>query len=507
MPVDYRLSGAMVTRMENSTKTQTSAVTLSDRAKKAITSPPSAGPWRPDESKPLNEPDAAAVLTGSLNDLTLKGHFSDEKPAERILSPREKAKEDNVCVNCLRPAASRCSRCNSSWYCSSRCQRADRIYHKYLCSQVTEHKNPPGPDHVRAILFPDSEKSPKFIWLKTNDRTLDLDKLDEKLEVAHVLGFEGGSQIGQQQVTLTKDTRRQSTPGLQGNAEPHLLLREDCFVDGSKPNLSIGTVTSGKFQFSWRGPIVAVMVAPEESDITGASPVLIDITITDYRDLIDFFRSYGQYEEGVEDFAPISFWWLAPALKQELISQPQFQVVRLSCDSEYEATKNKYGSFSIGVGHPAMAFLRPCPVTTHIGIPLLFRRSPTDDAYKADAEATGNTNYGPNLLLMNVDPESDNWGRVPENCTQGTVVVMREDSLDLYPHHLEAILTYLKELVLPALRDSTGPNPERTRPSVFEMLTSERFFIYYTRYKMVKRDIDQTWKSTPDPKGYSSGAR
>ncbi|KAL8761909.1 MAG: hypothetical protein Q9184_002013 [Pyrenodesmia sp. 2 TL-2023] len=462
MPVDCRLSGAMATEMENSTKTKMSGTTPSDDAKKAITSPSSAESWRADESKPPNEPVAAAVLTGSLSDLTLIGHFSDTKSPEGIESTRGKAKGDN-------------------------------------------HKDPPGPDHVRAILFPDSEKSPKFIWLKTNDRTLDLDKLDEKLEVAHVLGLETGSQIGQQQITLTKDTQRQSMPGSRANAQPHLLLREDCFVDGSKPNLSIGTVTSGKFQFSWRGPIVAVKTSPKESDVTGASPVLIDITITDYRDLIDFFRDYGQYEEGVEDFGPISFWWLAPALKQKLISQPQFLVVRLSCDSEYEATKNKYSPFEIGVGHPAMAFLRPCPVTTRIGIPLVVRRSPTDNAYKADAEATGNTNYGPNLLLMNVDPESDNWGRVPENRTQGSVVVMRPDSLDLHPHHLEAIIMYLKDPVLPALRDSIGPNPERTRSSVLGLLIPNRFFIYYTMYKKMKIDIDETWKSTPDPKGYSGG--
>lgn len=496
----------MATKMENSSKAKTSGITLSDDAKKAITSPPSAESRCSDESKPSNGPGAAAVLT-SLNDLTLKGHFSDGKSPKGLESAREIAMEDNVCVNCLGPATSRCSRCNYSWYCSSGCQRVDRIYHKHLCSQVAEHKDPPGPDHVRAILFPDSEKSPKFIWVKTNDRTLDLDKLDEKLEVAHVLGLEAGSQIGQQQATLTKNTRRQSRPGLQANAEPHLLLREDCFVDGSKPNLSIGTVTCGKFQFSWRGPIVAVMTSPEESDVTGASPVLVDITITDYRDLIDFFHHYGQYEEGVEDFAPISFWWLSPALKQELILQPQFQVVRLSCDSEYKATKNKYSPFDIGVGHPAMAFLRPCPVTNLIGIPLVVRRSPTDNAYRADAEATGNTNYGANLLLMNVDPERDNWGWVPENRTQGSVVVMRHDSLDLHPHHLEAIITYLKDPVLPALRDSIGPNPERTRPSVLGLLTSNRFFMYYTMYKKVKSEMDETWKSTPDPKGYSSGAQ
>lgn len=507
MPAEDELSGAKTIETNSSTKVRNSATTPPSDANRAVTSTPSAQPTSPEESKPSDERDAAAVLTGSLNDMALKGHFLDGWPPERKEDVPKETRHDNMCVNCFGPATRHCCRCNSSWYCSFRCQKADHKYHKHLCSQVAELKDRPGPDHVRAILFPDNEKSPRFIWLKTYDTTLDLDRLEESVEVAHILGVK--ARIGQQQVTLTTSSRRQSTPGFQAkwNAETHLLLREDCFVDGSKPNLSIGTATIGNFLFSWRGPIVSVLTSPQESAVGGASPVLLDITMTDYRDLIDFFRDYGQYVVGEEDFAPISFWWLAPALKQKLISQPQFQVVRLSCDVEYEATNNKYSPFNIGIGHPATAFLQPCAVTDRIGIPLVIRRSPTDSAYRANAEATGNTNYGPNLLLMDVDPTSNTWGLVPENLTQGSVVVMRADSRDLHPHHLEAIIMYLKDPIYPALRASTGPNPERTRSSVLEMLAGDRFFWHYTRYKKMKIDIDGTWKSTPDPVGYSSGAQ
>ncbi|KAI4130547.1 MAG: hypothetical protein LQ338_001695 [Usnochroma carphineum] len=471
MQADSQLSQRGADGMASSTETSNSTPTLSNHAKKEIAPPSSAEPAGPTKTKPLDEDSATATLTGSLNDLTINGNTSKEADPEGGRNIAAKA---------------------------FKVERADWGYHKYLCTQVKDVKDRPDAASVRAILFPENDTSPRFIWLKTNDTELDMDNINEKLEVSDILGVGSKGQIGQQQVT--KNVRREFKPGMTpANAQAHLLLREECFLDGSKPNMSIGKVTKGNFQMSWRGPAVAVLTSYDDPGQSDTSAVIDDMTMTDYRDLIDFFAFYGQYVEGEEDFAPSSFWWLAPALKQELTLQPQVQVVKVSSDFEFRETGVKFSPFTIGLGHPAMAYLQPCPITKLLKFDLVIRRFPTQDAFRAEAEAAGNTNTGPNALLLCVDPKSKNWGTAPDNLTQGTVVVMRDDRQDLHPNHLEVIVMYLVNVIVPALQETLGPGARRERVEVLEMLHPGRFLWYYWCYKNEKSKRDDKWKTTPDP--------
>ncbi|KAI4090043.1 MAG: hypothetical protein LQ344_004973 [Seirophora lacunosa] len=452
------------------------------------------------ENDSSKEVDANLILTGSLNDLTFAGHFSNGRATDQESTAPKVGRQTEACAACLAPAKTHCKRCASSWYCSANCQKVDWHFHKYLCWQVKEFEDRPRANCVRAILFPDDSISPRFIWLETNDSVHELDSLNEKVEAEIFLGVNMKAQVGQQQVTISTSRRRECMPKTaQRNARPHLLLRENCFVDGSKPNVSIGTVMKGDFQFSWRGPIVAVLCSSAETARDESIAAIEDMTMTDYRDLLDNFSFYGHYAEGQEDFAPSSFWWLAPALKQDLISRPQFQVLRTKSEFERKSTGSKYEPFNISEGHPATAFLQPCPATVLLGMPLVLRRYPTDNAFRAGAEADGNKNYGPGLLLMNVDLKSKSWGLTPKHGTEGTVVVMRHDQQDLHEHHLSAMFMYLVEVISPAMEETMGEDPKRERAEILEMLTPGRFWWFYQRVKDQRRDLDETWKNVPDP--------
>ncbi|KAI4152714.1 MAG: hypothetical protein L6R39_001751 [Caloplaca ligustica] len=510
MEANQQLGEAGAEELTSSSKPSNPSVTPSTQAKDQVTAPSSAESTTAKATKPLVGNGGAAILTGSLNELTLSGHFSDGTSSQKGMMsppappPKEQDKpteapKAEVCSNCFAPATNRCKRCGSSCYCSAGCQKADWIYHKHLCGQFNQYKDRPDAHCVRAILFPVDEKSPRFVWLKANDTVLDLDNISEKLQVTDLLGVDVKEKVAQQQVTMENCVRRGSRSGTREvNSQPHLLLRDESLVDGSKPNMSIGTVTKGNFHFSWRGPVVAVLTSSDETAQSDTSMAFDDMAITDYRDLIDFFAWYGQYVEGEDDFGPDSFWWLSPALKEELFLQRQFQVIRICCDLELEDTKVKYHPFHIGEGHPAMAFLQPAPLTVLVGFPLVLRRFPTHNHWAGQAEATGNENSGPNLLLWCIDPKSKDWGRLPKSTNQGTVVAMRQDKKDLHPHHLESLLVYLSNVFGPAINDTLGSESERQKSEILEMLHPSRvdwFFRYYQTEKVKKDDV--RWKDTP----------
>ncbi|KAL8780362.1 MAG: hypothetical protein Q9213_006506 [Squamulea squamosa] len=287
---DNQLSKFRANKLAASIEAPSDATTpLSNCAEKAVIPRSSAKSKIPTEEKSSVEDGSTAILTGSLNELTPNGHVSNGTTLKQEQDTTAKAGEADVCANCLAAAEEKCRQCASSWYCSAACQKADWSYHKHLCSQAKDFRDRPATTSVRAILFPENTKLPKLIWLKKNDTILDWDNIHEKVEVAEVLGVSAAEHIGQLQVT-------------------------------DSPNMSVGTVTKGNFQSNWRGLIVAVLTAFDDTARSDSVAVVNDMTMTDYRDLVDFFTLYDQYVEGEEDFAPTSFWWLSSALKQDLVS-------------------------------------------------------------------------------------------------------------------------------------------------------------------------------------------
>ncbi|KAL8838987.1 MAG: hypothetical protein Q9170_001917 [Blastenia crenularia] len=281
-----------------------------------------------------------------------------------------------------------------------------------------------------------------------------------------------------------------------------LFVSDDAFWDGSKPNMSIGAVTGGNFFYSWRGPMIGLLMSfgsdgTARTFIEDTNAYMDDMTMTDYRDLIDFFASYGQYVRGTDDFGPSSFCRMAPALIEEVRAQRQVRVLTVACDVEQQMWGPgglKYINVELGEGHPAFAFLRPLPITVSLGFPLVMRRFPTSEAAKKEAGATGLTNHGPGFLLLCTDPFGKDWGKLEE--VQGNVVVMRADKKDLHEHHLTALLSYLRRIIWPALIDTH--QGKRERAEVVEMVTPWRLNWYFLMLRKETARYEKAWNDTPD---------
>ncbi|KAL9586528.1 MAG: hypothetical protein Q9212_000836 [Teloschistes hypoglaucus] len=433
--------------------------------------------------------------TGKKNFVEERNAFAKQpKEVEAALS--EKLQNSSVCINCLSLGSFRCRRCEGANYCSLSCQRSDWIVHKKVCKGFINHKTPPEPGCIRALLFPESEAAPRWIWLEETESPLDMDFISESLEVKDLLGVSDDREIGQQQVLST--LRRAAVWKSDAfESRAFLLTRQNCFKDGSKPNQSIGTVTRGHFLFSWRGPIIVVLI---RSEMAGEGEDGISffehLGMIDFRDIINFFLKYGRWIKGINDFAPASFWWISPAVKTELNARRIIKGVRINSNVEAKHTGEKYRPFLVPEGHPGLAFLRPCPVTVSLGLPLLMRRAPTPDIFKEEGEATGNWNFGPGLLELCIEPQNTHWGKSSEVTVHGNMAVCRQDMEDLHPHHVEAMISYLGNVVNPAMEESIKGT--RSKQEVLEMIHPSRFDWFFMRYRKVQIGNGKMWAETPD---------
>ncbi|KAL8693425.1 MAG: hypothetical protein Q9218_001735 [Villophora microphyllina] len=420
-----------------------------------------------------------------------KDPFAKQFKEVEVLSGKEQTLD--VCHQCFGLGPLRCQRCGAAYYCSSNCQRVDWPEHKQLCKGFAEVKDPPESGYVRALYFPADESGPRWIWLMVTEDPLDMDFISESLEVQGLLGVTDDREIGQQRVNNT--LRRAATwDSISVESRVYLLTRQNCFEDGSKPNRSVGTVTKGQFLFSWRGPIIAVLIRSEITDEDEEGHSFFDhLEMIDYRDLMTFFKHYGMWEEGIIDFAPTSFWWLSRNLREELGASRAIEAVIATGEVEAKKTGKKYRPFLVPEGHPALAFLQPCPITVSLGLPLLMRRAPTEDAFKEEAEKTGNRNFGPRLLEICIDPKSREWGTTPEFNVCGNMVIIRQDMKELHPHHVEAMLAYLGTVVFPAIQESVTGG--RSKKEVLEMLHPSRFDWFFLKFR---KEQGNFWAKTPD---------
>ncbi|KAL8872565.1 MAG: hypothetical protein Q9174_001823 [Haloplaca sp. 1 TL-2023] len=396
-------------------------------------------------------------------------------------------------------------------YCSQKCQTTDWKFHKHLCAQFRDLEDRPSTNHVLAVYFPEHEQKPQLIWIAKKEEVVDIVDVARSLEPVvwlrdeHVRNFT-------QQTTSAGDRRQRKIAmdkmsGLENdksgnNQVVYLLVRKDNLQDGSRPNKSIGTVTKGRTPFSWRGPVLAVLTKEalpprgnrsvaesfEDSYVTTHT----DMALIDYRDLIDFFAEYGGWKAGEEDFAPDSLWWESPTLRRELEYQERIAVVRVSCNVEHRVTSAKWAQAACQPSHPAWAFLQPLPITVKLGLPVVMRRLPSNPLYKAEAEAAGNRNIGPDFLLLNPEMEGDKWLTVHEQLPYGPVMIMRQDKKHLHLSHVYSMCTYISDVVLPAMEEVYAG--KREKGEVLEMLHPSRLHWFFKR---VCKEV-KAWEHTPD---------
>ncbi|KAF4433435.1 hypothetical protein FACUT_8163 [Fusarium acutatum] len=197
---------------------------------------------------------------------------------------------DVQCTICSSSNARRYACCHSAAYCSLECQQTDWRTHRLLCAKFEEQAqhsfaSRPSPTHYLAIFFPMDKTRPSLVWVDT--------KKDKNEYIGRDLRQVRGN-------VLRRRPSTQDTLNLWF-LNPDVL---PCNITTNKAIHSTILTLIGDIwgDFIWKGPVVAVMRKG-----TGFEPRhSTDITLTAYRDAIDYLGYYrdtigSMIEPGQED--------------------------------------------------------------------------------------------------------------------------------------------------------------------------------------------------------------
>jgi hypothetical protein len=202
------------------------------------------------------------------------------------------------CTICGVSAARLCATCRSAVYCSIECQQTDWRTHKLLCRQfkdlsASNFAGRPSPQHHLAIYFPMVTSSPRIVWVDTEEDGHQKGHFNPKLE--HLLVVPGYNKYIERNLLCV---RGNSFRGRKTNQDtlniwcldpdpvsvPNLIVNKS--IHGTIPSL-IGDAWG---EFFWEGPLVAVLKVGSAGD----PRLLTDITLTAYRDAIDYLGYYRE---------------------------------------------------------------------------------------------------------------------------------------------------------------------------------------------------------------------
>lgn len=205
---------------------------------------------------------AAPNLTSFLDSITAKmpndimqGIALVANQTVPALKRRENAASDtmnghDLCACCSSQDSKKCGGCRGISYCSKGCQLTDLTSHKLLCRYIKDYQEPPSPDSRRAVLFPDEEAKPRFIWLPCvwvkGSFLPDLSKARELLGAPASGKVPGITQMEYDE-HLKRNTGRRIT----------LCYRDLFMADGSVRNESVMHCTNGVSGDAMRGPCIA----------------------------------------------------------------------------------------------------------------------------------------------------------------------------------------------------------------------------------------------------------
>ncbi|KAG6977853.1 Ubiquitin carboxyl-terminal hydrolase 19 [Fusarium oxysporum f. sp. conglutinans] len=216
---------------------------------------------------------------------------------------------DVHCTICGSSDARRCARCHSAAYCSLECQQTDWRTHRLLCAKFSEQAqgsfaSRPSPTHYLAIFFPMDKNRPSLVWVNTKKDKYEVKPYFHPVldQLLHIPGNEYiGRGLRQVQGNLLRGRPSwQDTLNiwfLDPDEQPRNITTNKA-IHGTIPTL-IGDTWG---EFIWKGPVVAVMRKG-----TGYEPRhSTDITLTAYRDAIDYLGYYrdtigSMIEPGRED--------------------------------------------------------------------------------------------------------------------------------------------------------------------------------------------------------------
>ena len=329
-----------------------------------------------------------------------------------------KYNELEECVICANRPSTLAQCCDSVRYCSKICREVDKTGHDLLCEQLKTLGPRLSLIHVRAILFPQDEPQPRWIWVECEQEVEDD---GERWELAQVKPFLGPDKprVGR------KYMQRNAKRGYYLTDTVQLHFRDDFLSDGSRANRSLSAALGqlGSMSYNWRGPVVANR-AIGTSDMNQHR----DMTLMDLRQTLDFFMSYDD-----ETVVPVENPMM---VSRSATTQPPLQSaghvwgVQVNCKGERQLHGAKeYVAVEVPPHHPTQWPREDVPsISVLVGLPVRAWRIRDDNAYESrdwKEEGLHYDNPAITFLFLNADPRNGAWGWAPPkwNLDTGNVII------------------------------------------------------------------------------------
>lgn len=357
---------------------------------------------------------------------------------------------------CNNHVANRCKQCLSCFYCSRECQKSDWSSHRLLCKDFSTQPSRPSLNHKRAILFPADRKRPQMIWIrcerKVEDEGQGYQTSYETVDPHPHLGADRPN-VGTMRIEHNPIRNRNLGSGMvhwaprQCGYSVSLKFRDNFLKDGSIINKSIltSTGTSGSPPHTWCGPIIAVREEPFER--------YNDITLDDFRHIIDYLLSYLTTE-------------LRESNDTEDRQAASIHGVKVCCYGELKLHATKpFVSVNVPRAHPTRLTYSEgtiSSISNLLGMPLKLWKIPESNAWINppgwNENMTADSNQNAAFLMMETDPQKSDWGWTPRywNSDLGNVLAVRLDGEDLTVDDVSMMCQFARLKLQPMFEDALG---------------------------------------------------
>ncbi len=378
----------------------------------------------------------------------------------------EAGSTDHVCSNCGKTTSTRCSSCKAVRYCSIACQSAQYHFHRHLCESYPEFQLPPREGMVRAILFPEISRNPRWLWVKIIRK---FDKEDNfYYQIADVKNHLGDDDPYIDSRTFNYSSRR----GCRIRSTK-FLFRDTFLKENRRKNPSLVAATNGRLCHDWRGPGIcmsAVQLSMGREDYK-------DVQIEDMRDIVEYFEDYADTSIDPKPSA----------------SPVVVDGVQISCQGDMDTFgKQKYSSVAIQTQHSVFTIGAISAIAKRIGVPLLIIQAPADQNWRDDVFAY--TNQEATFLFLDIGLNAGfqgagdlGWGWAPMQWQGevGSVIVVRADRVPLTPPEVEVICAYCRHGAQPLTENAIGSGLEyMTKDEVLAKINPAAFAAFRHDYHL-----------------------
>lgn len=374
-----------------------------------------------------------------------------------------------LCAMCNHEGT-RCTGCLEIRYCSRECQRSDWPCHKLVCKTFAQFsdRHRPTPHHKRAVLFPQDDDRPHFVWIDaspctTNAETLQRYRegspasdapapwLEEYVGAVHEFLSEGGAEKLE---LINPVLHREIGHGIMVVGRHQLN-----FVNDTRLNKSLLTIDK-ELQEVWSGNVVAYGFSEDTEYVH-------DLDFVDFRHVVDIMRHIYDHRrrEHIDNIdGPTVTGAFIPCAAEEKLGCRSFEVVPVcaaQCDAQNEVAS---------------------PIMTRIGIPLVFRRLPLETRWRDRKLGVPDEIIGWNPSLRPFDPTIPLCDR---RHGVGSAIVVRKDGKPLCMTHVAAFIDYARNKVVSYCHDN-----RETARAVLDSCTKEDFMAWYARWKGTVTGVD-----------------